>query len=138
MLVFYAGLHGWNFECAPALYIVGFFEVETAGLATDFSQRDLQRYFGQNFHVRHPSVFRKQKDRLVLVKGNKRSRLLKKARVISSVGADVRGRPLHILSPDMQKIFGNFDGHVSIQRSPPRWVAERFVAKASAFVMSLR
>jgi Nucleotide modification associated domain 3 len=137
LLVFYAGLQGWNFQCAPALYIVGFFEVETAGLATDFSQRDLHKYFGRNFHVWHRSVFRKQKNRLILVKGNKRSRLLKRARLISSVGADVRGRPLHILSPEMQKIFGDFDGHVSIQRSPPRWVAEKYCAKASAFVYLL-
>ena len=138
LLVFYAGLQGWDFECTPALYIVGFFAVETAGLATDFSQRDLRRYFGQNFHVRYPSVFRKQKDRLVVVKGNKRSRLLKEARCISSIGADRNGRPLHILSPAMQKIFGAFDGHVSIQRSPPRWVSHKFAAKASAFVTSLR
>lgn len=138
LLVFYAGLQGWDFKCAPALYIVGFFEVELAGLATDFSQRDLQRYFGQNFHVRYSSVFRKQKDRLVLVKGNKHSHLLKQAQCISSVGADRNGRPLHILSTAMQKIFGDFHGHVSIQRSPPRWVTERYVVKASAFVTSLQ
>jgi len=137
LLVFYAGLQGWDFKCAPALYIVGFFEVEIAGLATDFSQRDLQKYFGLNFHVRYSSVFRKQKDRLVLVKGHNRSRLLKKARCISAIGSDSKGRPLHILSPQMQRIFGDFDGHVSIQRSPPRWVSERLVARATAFVTSL-
>lgn len=138
LLVFYAGLEGWDFQCAPALYIIAFIEVENAGLAADFSQRDLQRDFGRNFHVRHHLVFGHQKDRLVLVKGNSGSRLLKKARRISAMGSDKRGRPLHILSPEMQKIFGGFDGHVSIQRSPPRWVAERFVGKASAFVTSLR
>jgi hypothetical protein len=137
LLVFYAGLQGWDFECLPALYIVGFFEVETAGLAMEFSQRDLRRNFARNFHIRHRSVFGDQKDRLVLVKGNSRSRLLRKARCISAIGSDKRGRPLHVLSPEMQKIFGDFDGHISIQRSPPRWVAERFVAQAWAFVKSL-
>jgi hypothetical protein len=65
----------------------------------------------------------------------------KKVRVplspVSAIGVDMSGRALHILSPEMQKIFGDFDGHVSIQRSPPRWVPEKLVAKASAFVTSL-
>jgi hypothetical protein len=137
LLVFYAGLQGWDFECAPALYIVGFFEVVIAGLALDFSARDLRSVFAQNFHVRYPTVFRHQKERLVLVKGNNGSRLLRKARCISAIGTDARGRRLHILSAEMQTIFGDFGGHVSIQRSPPRWVSERFVPKASAFITSL-
>lgn len=60
------------------------------------------------------------------------------AKRISALGADKNGRPIHVLSPKMQKVFGDFDGHISIQRSPPRWVDERFIAKASAFVTSLR
>ncbi len=138
LLVFYAGLKGWDFRRDPALYIIAYFEVEKAGLAAEFGKQELQRDFGKNFHVRHKAVFANQKDRLVLVKGSKRSRLLKRAKRISILGSDKNGRPIHVLSPQMQKIFGDFDGHISIQRSPPRWVVERLVAKASAFVTSLR
>jgi hypothetical protein len=138
LLVFYAGLVGSDFKCGPALYIIGYFEVEKAGLAAEFSEHELRRDFGKNFHVRHKAVFAKQKDRLVLVKGNHRSCLLEKARCISIMGADKNGRPIHVLSPKMQKVFGDFDGHISIQWSPPRRVDERYVAKASAFVTSLR
>lgn len=138
LLVFYAGLEGWDFRCDSALYTIAYLEVEKAGLAAEFGKRELQRDFGRNFHVRHKPVFANQKDRLVLVKGSKRSRLLKKAKRISVLGSDKNGRPIHVLSPQMRKVFGDFDGHISIQRSPPRWVDERFVAKASAFVTSLR
>jgi putative DNA base modification enzyme with NMAD domain len=138
LLVFYAGLKGFDFSCNPALYIFAYFEVEKAGLAGKFSKQELKTVFGNNFHVRHRAVFAKDEARLVLVKGSRRSRLLTKAKCISAIGSDKRGRPLHVLSPEMQKIFGNFDGHTSIQRSPPRWVKEVFVAKASAFVTSLR
>ena len=51
---------------------------------------------------------------------------------------DTKGRPLKVLSPTMQKIFGDFDGHVSIQRSPPRWVMPKFVERAAKFVRSLK
>jgi len=137
-LVFYAGLVGSDFRCDPALYIIAYFEVEKAGLATEFSKYELRKYFAKNFHVRHNVVFANQKNRLVLVKGSNRSRLLRKAKRISVLGPDKNGRPIHVLSAKMQKVFGDFDGHISIQRSPPRWIDEKFVAKASAFVTSLR
>ncbi len=41
------------------------------------------------------------------------------------------------LSPAMQKVFGSFRGHVSIQRSPPRWVEDQFVDKALEFLKEL-
>lgn len=138
LLVFYAGLEGLDFRCDPALYIIAYFEVEKAGLATEFSKREVKRDFGRNFHVRHSVVFANQKDRLVLVKGNNRSCLLRKAKRISVLGLDKSARPIHVLSRKMQEVFGDFDGHISIQRSPPRWVNGRFVARASAFVTSLR
>ncbi len=137
LLVFYAGLEGWDFRCDPALYIIAYFEVEKAGLAAEFGRQELQRDFGKNFHVRHKVVLANQKNRLVLVKGSKRSRLLRRAKRISILGSDKNGRPIHVLSPQMRKVFGDFDGHISIQRSPPRRVDERFVAKAAAFVTSL-
>jgi hypothetical protein len=138
LLVFYAGLKGWGVDCPAALHIIGYFEVERAGLATAFSQAELAGLFRNNFHVMHGEVFKDQKDRLVLVKGDVRSRLLKKAVRISSVGTDRNGRPLHRLSPEMQRVFGDFSGNTSIQRSPPRWVTPEFSRRAAQFVMALR
>ena len=142
-LIFYCGLQqwhettGWQADPPPALYIVGYFVVEKAGLATEFSKATLKSEFGQNFHVRYPSVFNKQRDELVLVKGGAGSRLLKKAHQISSIGTDRAGQPLKVLSPKMQKVFGTFDGKVSIQRSPPRWVDPAFAVKTIRFVKAL-
>jgi hypothetical protein len=137
LLVFYAGLEGWNFPSAPALYIIGYFEVVKAGLAAEFTRQEIARDFRNNFHVRHRPVFEDQKERLVLVKGGPDSRLLDKAALISEEGTDCRGRCLKVLSGKMQKLFGDFDGHISIQRSPPRRVGPAFVAKAANFVRSL-
>jgi hypothetical protein len=137
MVVFYAGLKGWDFPSEPALYIVGYFEVARVGKATDFSEEELYNLFGQNFHVRHPVVFADQKDRLVLVKGSEESRLLEKARQISAVGRDKAGKPLKVLSEDMREEFGGFGGQNSIQRSPPRWVPPEFTSSAAKFVRSL-
>jgi hypothetical protein len=138
LLVFYAGLKGWNIDCPPALYIIGFFEVARAGLASSFSRAELSEMFENNFHVMHRSVFEDQKDRLLLVKGSKDSLLLKTAVKISSVGTDKNGSPLHRLSPEMQTVFGGFAGHTGIQRSPPRWVAPDFTQSAALFISSLR
>ncbi len=137
LLVFYAGLAGWEFQSGPALYIVGFFQIERAGLASDFSPRELERLFATNFHVRHPDVFARQRDRLVLVKGTSGSRLLDKAVLISETALDKKGRPLKVILRSMREIFGNFGGKVSIQRSPPRWVAAEYVGAAERFIHSL-
>jgi hypothetical protein len=143
LLVFYCGLQEWDAECGwstdrrPALYLAGYFEVALAGMAGDFSSRVLKREFGSNFHVRHPSVFERQKEGLVLVKGGPGSRLFRKARRISGEGKDRSGKPLKVLSPEMRKVFGDFGGRVSIQRSPPRWVEPRFVDGAVEFVTGL-
>lgn len=142
-LIFYCGLQnwdevsGWRNGKPPALYIVGYFVVELAGMANDFTKRILKSDFGQNFHVRYPSVFEQQRERLVLVKGGSESRLLEKAHCISTVGKDRSGKPLKVLSPEMQKVFGTFGGKVSIQRSPPRWVEPAFVEKSVGFVTAL-
>jgi hypothetical protein len=143
LLVFYCGLQrwdsqkGWNGDCRPALYFAGYFEVTLAGMAGDFDKRTLKNEFGQNFHVRYPSVFVKQKDDLVLVKGGPGSRLLNKARPISVEGKDRSGKPLKVLSPAIQRVFGTFGGHVSIQRSPPRWVEPGFVERAIDYLDGL-
>ncbi len=143
LLVFYCGLQkwdaggGWDQYHRPALYLAGYFEVSLAGMAGDFDQKILKKQFGKNFHVRYPSVFKQQKNDLVLVKGGRRSRLFRKAHQISSEGKDRAGKPLKVLSPAMRKVFGNFGGHISIQRSPPRWVEPRFVEKSIEFVKGL-
>jgi Nucleotide modification associated domain 3 len=143
LLVFYCGLQewsaerGWNGGCRPALYLAGYFQVALAGMAGSFDKKVLKSEFGQNFHVRYPSVFQQQKDDLVLVKGGSGSRLFRKARQISVEGEDRAGKPLKVLSPAMQKVFGTFGGRVSIQRSPPRWVEPRFVDRAIAYLEDL-
>jgi len=137
LLVFYAGLEGWDFECAPALYLFGYFEILRAGLATSFSNPELQQLFGNNFHVKHPEILADQRERLVLVKGGAGSKLLQKAVRISSPGTNCDGRPLHRLSKEMQMIFGDFDGRTSIERSPPRWVFPKFRMRAAKYVRSL-
>jgi len=142
-LVFYCGLQeweaekGWNGERRPALYLAGYFEVALAGMAGDFEKRVLTTEFGQNFHVRYPTVFKQQKDDLVLVKGGPGSQLFNKARQISVDGKDKAGKPLKVLSPEMRKVFGDFGGHISIQRSPPRWVDPAFVDKAIGYLKNL-
>ena len=138
LLVFYAGLKGWDFQCAPALYIVGYFQVAKAGFADSFGRAELAELFGNNFHVRHRAVFEDQKDRLVLVKGAAGSRLLLRAKRMSSVGKNRSGGLLHRLSPEMQQVFGDFGGHTSIQRSPPRWVFPEFAERAAEYVRALR
>jgi hypothetical protein len=130
MLVFYCGLEGWkDFKCDPALYLMGYFEVLKAGIATNLESSQ----FSKNFHVMH----QEQKDRLVLVKGSNKSRLLKKAVLISTMGRDSANRPLKIQSPDMKKRFGDFGGLSSLQRSTPRWVAPSFVDRAAEYMRSL-
>ena len=82
-------------------------------------------------------MFKKQFNELVLVKGNKNSRMLKKAVKISMYGKDKSGRKLLVLSTEMQKIFGDFDGHISIQRSPTRWVNKEYLPRAINFIRQL-
>ena len=137
LLIFYCGLEGWDFKSAPALYLMGYFQVQAAGYASDFNKSELHKIFGENFHVKHKDIFQRQKGRLVLVKGSEHSRLLKKAVKISVIGHDRTGKPLKILSPEMQKIFGGFDGKLSFQRSPTRWVEPPFISKANDFIGSL-
>src|ERR1019366_2249873 len=143
LLVFYCGLQkwdvdgGWDQDHRPALYLAGYFEVALAGMAGDFEKNVLKSEFGQNFHVRYRTVFEKQKEDLVLVKGGPGSRLFRRAHKISSEGKDRAGKPLKVLSPKMQRVFGDFGGHVSIQRSPPRWVESGLVETAVGYLKGL-
>jgi hypothetical protein len=137
LLVFYAGLEGFDFNSAPALYIIGYFEVERAGLATTFSDAAIRGSFAANFHVRHRALFEQQKQELVLVKGGKDSRLLKKAHLLSETVTLAGKAPLKKITPAMRKIFGEFRGRHSFQRSPTRWVENDFIDRSMAFVRSL-
>lgn len=136
LLVFYAGLRGYGWDSPPALYLIGYFEVAFAGLACDLTEEQI-RACSDNFHVRHESIFRDQRERLVLVKGGEGSRLLTKAVKISVLGQDRAGKPLKVLSPEMQQIFGDFDGKLSFQRSPTRWVLGKHISAAACFVRGL-
>ena len=131
LLVFYAGLQESAGE--SALYLIGYFEVVMAGLATVFTHEDLKTHFHANFHVRHASILADQRHRLVLVKGGDGSRLLTKAVKISEIGMDRSGKPLKVLSNEMQRVFGTFGGRVSIQRSPPRWIDPNFSQQAAEY-----
>lgn len=135
LLMFYAGLQEVGGEAA--LYLIGYFEVARAGLASDFTDHELKVHFDANFHVRHPSVLGEQRQRLVLVQGGAGSRLLSKAVKISELGSDRSGKPLKVLSREMQAVFGTFGGHVSIQRSPPRWVASMYADGAAKYLRML-
>lgn len=137
LLVFYAGLEGFDFASPPALYIVGYFEVALAGLATSFSTAEIAEQFLDNFHVRHTALFAKQKADLVLVKGGKGSRLLKKAHLLSETITVPGKAPLKKITPAMREVFGDFGGRHSFQRSPTRWVEPAFVATAARYVRAL-
>jgi len=136
LLVFYGGLQGFDHVSPPELYLIGYFEVMLAGIASHLSDSaiDLCR---ANFHVMHQSVFARQKTRLILIKGGDGSRLFNRAVRISSTGTNRLGKPLKILSPKMAGIFGSFGGKESIQRSNPRWVSDGHIGTASHFVRGL-
>ncbi|HEV8059001.1 MAG TPA: hypothetical protein VGP68_03965 [Gemmataceae bacterium] len=142
-LIFYCGLQAWNsedgfnYDRRPALYLAGYFQVALAGMARQFDKRELRSEFGKNFHVRYRTIFERDMDALVLVKGGPGSRLFRRAKQISSEGKDRTGKPLKVLSPALQKVFGNFGGHISIQRSPPRWVEPIFVDNAIGYLNDL-
>jgi hypothetical protein len=137
MLIFYCGLEGWDFKSEPSLYLMGYFEIQAAGKASEFSSDEIRWLFAENFHVRHQSIYERQGAGLVLVKGSERSRLLKKAKLMSDMGQDRAGRPLKVLSSEMQKIFGNFNGRISFQRSPTRWVDPAYIEGAAEYMRSL-
>ena len=137
MLVFYAGLQGWDHARPPALYLIGYFLVEWAGVAAQHPEEHIRRHCGKNFHVMHETLYREQRNRLVLVKGGPGSRLLTRAHCISTMAYNRLGQPLKVLSPAAQEVFSDFGGRVSIQRSPPRWVPATHVQIAKAFVEAL-
>lgn len=148
ILAFYAGLKPWGSDDGDALYLVGYFTVQKAGRVTQkardkayvFTPEEVRRDFAGNAHVLNRNRFQSDKDRLVLVKGDPdKSRLLSRAVKVSSDGKDKAGKRLKVLSKEMQGIFGNFNGKISIQRSSPRWITDpSLVQRAADFLQSLK
>jgi hypothetical protein len=137
LLVFYAGLQGFQCRIPPGLYLIGYFEVETAGLANTFTSAEISAHFSQNFHVRHSSLFNQQVNQLVLVKGGQGSRLFQKAHLFSQTVSENAKPPLKVISTAMRNVFGHFRNRYSFQRSPTRWVDPAYVKSAADFVRGL-
>ena len=140
LVVFYAGLAGWG-SCAvpPGLYIIGFFVIERAGKYQDLKRERALKPFTRNWHLLN-EYEQGRLDRLVLVKGGKGSRLLRKAVKISAgrKAIDRGGHPIFVLDPRLRDHFGDFTKLNAIQRSTPRWVKEDFCGKAAKFVLALK
>jgi hypothetical protein len=121
---------------------MGYFKVKTAGRYSDFTRSEIKYLFDNNAHVlrinnRQEAIVENGSE-LLLVKGTFESRLLKKAVRLSTTSKDKSGRPLKVLSPRMQKIMGDFGGHISIQRSPARWIDPKCVSRTADFLRSLK
>lgn len=141
-LIFTCGLEGWDFHCDPAIYLIGYFKVETAGRYSMFTRSDIKALFHENDHIwrikNRQEALAENGSELLLVKGSSKSRLLKKAVRLSITVKDKLGRPLKVLSPEMQKIMGDFRGRTAIQRSPARWVDPQYVGRTADFLRSLK
>ncbi len=117
--------------------MIGYFEVELAGVGLSFSRDTLRESFGRNFHVMHQDVFAWERDEVVLIKGSTRSRLLTKAAKLGERQRLPTGSWWQLISPAMAEIFGRFGGIGSLQRSTPRWVEADRIETATRFVRSL-
>lgn len=116
LLVFYAGLSPHqNNKHENALYIIGYFFVDHV---IDFNKLSVQeiencyKTFSNNAHLKRSY----DTTNLVVVVGNKESKLLKKAIKISRLKLDRIGKPHHAVSEEMEQLL-NISG--SIQRSIP-------------------
>lgn len=143
-VVFYAALQGFDFDMPPAMYVIGYFEVDYALLATEESQYELlTEDFSQNFHVKNKEIFDRdisntKNKGLKLVKGTENSRLLKYAYLISRTIAIPKKSDVHIISDDMLKIFGSFGGKIAIQKEPLRWIKDKdLVSRTVAWLKGL-
>lgn len=133
--MFYAGLQPYGFEDEKkrGLCVIGYFEVKAAGFSTDFSKEELKELFSNNYHVK----YRENEKRLILVKGTSKSRLLRRAHLISKNGHDRSGNRIYVLSDEAKEYFGTFTKLNAIQRSTPRWVSDNMVTTAARWVLQL-
>ncbi len=136
LLVFYAGLEPYGFkeDKKRGLYIIGYFEVSAAGASKDFSDDELHILFRNNHHVQ----YWKNEDKLILVKGSQKSRLLQYAQPISKIGLDKGRHNICVLSNEAKMRLGSFTRLNAIQRSTPRWVSARNTEKAAEWIRTLR
>jgi len=81
--------------------------------------------------------YRRGEERLILVKGNSRSRLLECAHPISRIGLDGGGHKIHVLSDDAKKHLSSFTKLNAIQRSTPRWVPAQNASEAAEWAKGL-
>jgi len=120
-LVFYAGLQPFATDrYREALYIIGYFPVKQVIDFNSLSKAERDGYcqqFSNNAHLKRQNTL----DNLVIVAGNKHSRIRQKALLISEKRPEKRGRLTHALSSEMEDLLG-ISGF--IQRSiPPRFVS---------------
>lgn len=145
-LIFYSSLTDYprKEDSKTALYVIGYFEVEESRIVKNVKEYDsVKKKYGKNFHVRHRKIFDRdvttaKNNGLKLVKGSKNSKLLKKAYPISEwkpFGSD--GKCRFVISKKMQKIFGDFDGRVCIQRNALRYVEEGCISITRNWILSL-
>lgn len=139
ILIFTCGLQGWDFSSEPGIYLAGYFIVEVAGKQSQFSLHEERTLFKNNEHVRllKGKVMTYDGRELILVKGSSRSRLLKKAVLLSITTRDSKEKTLKVLSPKMQRKFGELGGKNSIQRSCTRWIDPAYTKRVADYLQSL-
>ena len=123
LLAFYAGLRPFNADRdSEALYIIGYFSVKRVSYFNSLSNQErheCQRAYRNNAHLKRQSTT----DDLVIVAGERNSRLLNTALLISEKKPNRSGRLTDALSSEMETLLG-ISGF--IQRSiPPRFVLEQ-------------
>lgn len=122
ILVFYAGLTPYkNDKFEEALYIIGYFKVETVidfNQLNSFQKAELSSKYSNNAHIKTKDL-----ENLVIVAGNRKSRLMDRAILISERRLNKIGRNYHAVSSQMEKYLGI---RGSIQRSiPPRMIEKK-------------
>jgi len=120
LLVFYAGLTPFkNQKQREGLYIIGYFTVQKVVDFNQLEKKEIEKccqLYPNNAHVKRSYD---TKD-LVIVVGDKNSKLLKRAIPISQTKYDKIGKPYQAVSKEMEVLLG-ISG--SIQRSiPPRFI----------------
>jgi len=143
-VVFYAMLQGSDFVMTPSLYVIGYFEVDYALLATEPEQYELlETDFKNNFHIANKEIFERdiandKNKGLKLVKGTENSRMLKYAYLISRKIEIPKKADVHVIADEMLKIFGTFGGKIAIQKEPLRWIKDKDLVKSTvAWLKSL-
>ena len=82
-------------------------------------------------------MYADERDKLILIKGSTRSRLLKQAWKIGERQLLPMGSWWQLITLEMTNIFGRFGGIGSLQRSTPRWVDPQLIESAGNFVRPL-